>query len=376
MHDAIHIWWHGAAVGPYPVADRCHCAFADFAVWQVDAGHLRLGAEVDQVRTGNVARLAAVVVLGELHDRAALGGLIGQRRQMRRLGQGVLVGVADRDELGGHAVAERDGAGLVQNSVVTSPAASTARPDMASTLWRTMRSMPAMPIAEINAPMVVGDNSTSRATNNTIGCLTPEKIATNWKVLTATRKMNVRLTSTTVRASSFCVRWRLAPSTNPIMRSRKVCPGGEVIDTTMRSDSTTVPPVTADRSPPDSRTTGADSPVMADSSTIAIPSTTSPSPGIACPASMTHRSPTFSSVEGVSTTVPSGCRMWATVSCRARRNASACALPRPSAIASAKLPNSTVNHKNSTTRPVNRLSVPLDLGASRTNSSVVQMLPT
>ena len=84
----------------------------------------------------------------------------------------------------------------------------------------------------------------------------------------------------------------------------------------------------------------------------------------------------FNSRDGVSFVVPSGCRTWATVSCRARRNASACALPRPSAIASAKLPNSTVNHKKSTTRPVNRLSAPLDLGASRTNSSVVQILPT
>jgi hypothetical protein len=33
------------------------------------------------------------------------------------------------------------------------------------------------------------------------------------------------------------------------------------------------------RSPPDSRMTGADSPVMADSSTEATPSTISPSPG-------------------------------------------------------------------------------------------------
>ena len=48
----------------------------------------------------------------------------------------------------------------------------------------------------------------------------------------------------------------------------------------MRSDSTRVPPVTPERSPPASRTTGADSPVIADSSTEATPSTISPSPGI------------------------------------------------------------------------------------------------
>ena len=64
------------------------------------------------------------------------------------------------------------------------------------------------------------------------------------------------------------------------MRSMNVSPGRDVISTTMRSESTFVPPVTALRSPPDSRITGADSPVIADSSTEATPSTTSPSPGI------------------------------------------------------------------------------------------------
>ena len=44
-----------------------------------------------------------------------------------------------------------------------------------------------------------------------------------------------------------------------------------------------VPPVTALRSPPDSRITGADSPVIALSSTEAAPSMTSPSAGICSP---------------------------------------------------------------------------------------------
>jgi len=65
-----------------------------------------------------------------------------------------------------------------------------------------------------------------------------------------------------------------------IMRSMKVLPGSEVMRMTMRSLSTRVPPVTEQRSPPLSRTTGADSPVMADSSTEAMPSTTSPSAGM------------------------------------------------------------------------------------------------
>ena len=92
-------------------------------------------------------------------------------------------------------------------------------------------------------------------------------------------------------AISFGVFCRFAPSTRAIIRSMKLSPGFWVISTTIRSDSTLVPPVTADRSPPDSRITGADSPVMADSSTLAMPSTTSPSPGITSPASTTTTSP-------------------------------------------------------------------------------------
>ena len=56
---------------------------------------------------------------------------------------------------------------LSSNSVSTSPAASTARPDKASTLKRTRRSMPAMPMADSSAPMVVGISVTNRATTTT-----------------------------------------------------------------------------------------------------------------------------------------------------------------------------------------------------------------
>ena len=90
----------------------------------------------------------------------------------------------------------------------------------------------------------------------------------------------VSTASRMVRAISLGVFWRLAPSTSVIIRSRKVLPRSAVIRTTMRSESTLVPPVTAERSPPDSRMTGADSPVMADSSTDATPSTISPSEGM------------------------------------------------------------------------------------------------
>ncbi|GJE71403.1 hypothetical protein CHKEEEPN_2949 [Methylorubrum podarium] len=58
---------------------------------------------------------------------------------------------------------------LSSSSVSTSPAASTARPDIASTLKRTSRSMPAMPMAESSAPMVVGISVTKSATSTMTG---------------------------------------------------------------------------------------------------------------------------------------------------------------------------------------------------------------
>ncbi len=63
---------------------------------------------------------------------------------------------------------------LSSSSVFTSPAASTARPDMASTLRCTSRSMPAMPIADSSAPIVVGISATSSATRMTRLCGAPE----------------------------------------------------------------------------------------------------------------------------------------------------------------------------------------------------------
>ena len=84
-----------------------------------------------------------------------------------------------------------------------------------------------------------------------------------------------------------------------------------------------VPPVTAERSPPDSRMTGADSPVMADSSTEAMPSTISPSEGMRSPASQTTRSPFARSAAATRSSVPSGRSRRASVSARIRRSVSA-----------------------------------------------------
>jgi len=159
------------------------------------------------------------------------------------------------------------------------------------------------------------------------------------------RKISVRPASRMLSAISFGVLRRAAPSTSAIMRSRKDLPGSWVISTLMWSDSTRVPPVTALRSPPDSRMTGADSPVIADSSTEAMPSTTVPSPGSPRRPSTSTTSPLRSS--DAARALPSASR--AVVSDRIARSVAAWARPRPSASASARFANTTVSHSHTVT---------------------------
>ena len=206
--------------------------------------------------------------------------------------------------------------------------------------------------------MVVGMRQTNRATSTTTSCGAPAYAAIGASVATAARKTSVRLASRMDRAISLGVLRREVPSTSAIILSRKVSPAAAVMRTTMRSDSTRVPPVTALRSPPASRMTGADSPVIADSSTDAMPSTMSPSPGMTSPASTTTWSPTSSWVAGTSDSEPSAASSRATVSVRVARSEAACALPRPSATASARLPKRTVSQSQAVIEIVKVLGSP------------------
>src|ERR1700693_3442375 len=104
-------------------------------------------------------------------------------------------------------------------------------------------------------------------------------------------KIMVKPASRIESAISLGVFCRWAPSTKAIIRSRNVSPGFDVMRIKMLSERTRVPPVTELRSPPAARITGADSPVIADSSTLAAPSITSPSPGTSSPAFTRTTSP-------------------------------------------------------------------------------------
>src|ERR1017187_6226099 len=200
-------------------------------------------------------------------------------------------------------------------------------------------------------------------------------MAKGCRVTTASRKTRVSPAITILRAISLGVFWRWAPSTRAIIRSRKVSPGLEVMRTLIQSLNTLVPPVTALRSPPDSRMTGALSPVMADSSTLAMPSMTSPSPGMVSPASTMTVSPERNRAAATISVCPPLCKRRARVSVLVLRRVSACALPRPSAMASAKLANSTVNHSQSEIWKV-KPATPAPVARSRTARRVVISAPT
>ncbi|GAA3062071.1 hypothetical protein GCM10020000_51690 [Streptomyces olivoverticillatus] len=94
---------------------------------------------------------------------------------------------------------------LSRSSVLTSPAASTARPDRARTLRWTSRSMPAIPMAESRAPMVVGMRVTSRATSTVMVCGAPAHSAMGWSETTARMKTTVSEASRMFSASSLGV---------------------------------------------------------------------------------------------------------------------------------------------------------------------------
>ena len=110
---------------------------------------------------------------------------------------------------------------LSSSSTSQSPEASTARPERASTLRRTSRSMPAIPIAESSAPIVVGISATSSAISVVSESSVPAKSANGRRLTTTKTKIRVSAASRIPSAISFGVLRRAAPSTRAIMRSRK-----------------------------------------------------------------------------------------------------------------------------------------------------------
>jgi hypothetical protein len=181
-----------------------------------------------------------------------------------------------------------------------------------------------------------------------------------------------------VNAISFGVFCRFAPSTIPIIRSRNASPGLTLMRTMIQSDKTRVPPVTESKSLPAARITGALSPVIALSLIEATPTITSPSPGTRSPCSTNTMSPLRRFDDGVAVCGASrsarNSRL-AVVSLRALLSEAACALLRPSAIASAKFAKSSVTQSQRVMARMNPAGASPWPNNACSHRIVVRMLP-
>jgi hypothetical protein len=139
---------------------------------------------------------------------------------------------------------------LSSSSTSTSPAASTARPEVAITLACIMRLMPATPMADSRPPMVVGIRHTSSATSTVMptgrpaGGLHAEQREGQQRHRDHQEDDGQRHQQDGQRDLVGRL-LALGAFDHAIMRSRKVSPGLTVTRTTIQSDSTRVPPVTA-----------------------------------------------------------------------------------------------------------------------------------
>ena len=100
--------------------DGVHRALADARAGQVHAAHAGLRGEGNKlgVNAAQVAAAQVVLLLGQHHDRAAFGSFVGERRELRGVGQPLLAHVGRGHELRCLAIAQGDGAGLVEQQRV------------------------------------------------------------------------------------------------------------------------------------------------------------------------------------------------------------------------------------------------------------------
>ena len=102
------------------IEDGVDRALADPRAVDLDAAHPALRRERDELGAElvDVAAANAVFLLGEHDDGASLRRLVGKRGELRRVGKLLLAHAEHGHELGRLAVAERDGAGLVEQQRV------------------------------------------------------------------------------------------------------------------------------------------------------------------------------------------------------------------------------------------------------------------
>ena len=103
---------------------------------------------------------------------------------------------------------------LSSNRVSTSPAVSTARPDLVITLALRARSIPAIPIADSSPPIVVGMRHTNRDIIAAIPIVVPEYQDIGTREIHTIMKTKENAASNIVSAISLGVFCLAAPSTS------------------------------------------------------------------------------------------------------------------------------------------------------------------
>ena len=178
-------------------------------------------------RRASVALAEAEPLLREHDDRAALGRLVGEARELRRVGQLAPRVTPGRGiELRRLAVAERDRAGLVEQQRVDSrppprPRARTSRARCAARAGPSRRCR--SPRAARRSSSGSGTRAARRA--RSIDCSRARVDRERLQRDDASRKMIVSPASRMLSAISLASSAGSAPSTSAIMRSRNVSPG-------------------------------------------------------------------------------------------------------------------------------------------------------
>ena len=109
-----------AAVLRQMSSDRIDGPLANLSAVEIDAAHPRVGREGNErgVKLVYVASPQAVFFLGQDDDAAAFRRFVGQRGKLGRVGQPRRLSRRRRNEFNSLAIAERDGAGLVEQQRV------------------------------------------------------------------------------------------------------------------------------------------------------------------------------------------------------------------------------------------------------------------
>ena len=176
--------------------------------------------------SGAMSRAAhAVFLLGEHDDRATLGRFVGSEASCAASASSALGHAADRQELRRLAVAERDRAGLVEQQRVD----VARRLDRAARHGEHVEADEAVHAGDADRRQAARRSSSGSASRTAPparrrGSCRPHSARSSGSSPSAKTKMMVMPASRMLSAISFGVFCRSAPSTSPIMRSRKVEP--------------------------------------------------------------------------------------------------------------------------------------------------------